>query len=195
MPRLDARLVEDMNVRAMAADLTEPLPFADGTLEAAVCHNTLECLPDRQAFLREVSRVLVPGGYLVLGHTEFDTTVFNAADLDLTRRLVHANADTQEKWMDASDGTIGRKLVVIARHSPFDLVDAVAWVILDTTYAEDGVAHAAARSIAAAVKRDNHDELAASLDDWIEDLRGLAERGEFLFSVNDYAVLLRNPHT
>ncbi len=29
--------------------------------------------------------------------------------------------------MDASDKAIGRKLVAIARHSPFELVDAIAW--------------------------------------------------------------------
>ena len=95
--------------------------------------------------------------------------------------------------MDASDGAIGRKLVAIARHSPFELVDAIAWVVLDTSFAEGGVAHTAARSIAATVRRDHHDELAARLDGWIDDLRGRAERGEFLFSVNDYSALLRNP--
>ena len=65
--------------------------------------------------------------------------------------------------------------------------------VLDTSFAEGGVAHTAARSIAATVRRDHHDELAARLDGWIDDLRGRAERGEFLFSVNDYSALLRNP--
>ncbi len=95
--------------------------------------------------------------------------------------------------MDASDGTIGRKLVAIARQSPFELVDTIAWVTLDTALAEGGAAHTAVRGIAAAVRRDHNEELAARLDDWIEDLRVLATRGEFLFSVNDYAVLLRRP--
>lgn len=135
--------------------------------------------------------MLRPGGHLLLGHTDFDTVVFNASDLDLTRRLVHANADTQEQWMDDSDGTIGRKLVGIGRHSPFELVDALAWVVLDTSFAEGGVAHMAVRGIAASVRRDHHDDLAARLDEWIDDLRALAGRGEFLFSSNDYAVLLR----
>lgn len=114
---LEDDLGVDANLRVVAADLNGPLPFPDATFEAAICHNTLECLPDQQAFLREVARVLVPGGHLLLGHTDFDTTVFNASDLELTRRLVHANADTQEAWMDASDGAIGRKLIAIAHLS------------------------------------------------------------------------------
>ncbi len=193
MPTLDKELVADPNVRAVAADLDEPLPFPDARFAGAVCHNTLECLPGQQAFLGEVARVLRPGGHLMLSHTDFDTAVFNSSDIDLTRQMVHANADTQEAWMEASDGAIGRKLVSIARRSPFDLADTMAWVSLDGSFAEGGLGHTATRSIAAALRRDHHHELQARLDDWVQDLRALAARGEFLFSINDYAVLLRNP--
>jgi len=182
---LEEGIVADANVEAVAADLNQPLPFDDGRFEAAICHNALECLPDKQRFLAEVARVLRPGGHLLLGHTDFDTFVFNAVDLELTRGLVHANADTQEAWMDASDGTIGRKLVAIARQSPFELAEALAWVTLDTTLAEGGAADTAVRSIAGAVRRDGHEALAARLGEWIAELHALAERGEFLFSVND----------
>jgi len=142
---LDEALAADANVEAVAAGMNEALPFPDGRFEAAICHNTLECLPDKQRFLAEVARVLRLGGHLLLGHTDFDTFVFNASDLELTRRLVHANADTQEAWMDASDGTIGRKLVAIARQSPFELADTLAWVTLDTAFAEGGAAQTAVR--------------------------------------------------
>lgn len=192
-PALDDKLAADANVRGVAADLRESLPFADASFQAAICHNALECLPDTQGFLQEVARVLRPGGHLLLSHTDFDTMVFNAADIELTRRLVHANADTQEKWMDASDGTIGRRLVAIARRSPFELSETFAWVTLDTEFAQNGVAHAAVRSIGGAVGRDHGDDLAARYDEWVDELWTLAGRGEFLFSVNDYAVLLRNP--
>ena len=197
--RKDASLAEslrtDPRFRMVLSDLNEPLPFADASFEAAVCHNTLECLPDKPAFLREVARVLVPGGHLLLGHTDFDTIVFNASDVALTRRLVHVFADTQEAWMDASDGMLGRKLVAISRASPLTLVDLLAWVCLDTDFAREGAAHVAVQGIVGAARRD-HDhrgDLAASLDEWIADLRALADRGEFLYSVNDYAVLLRKP--
>ncbi len=193
IPELCESLATDPNVRTVRADLNRTLPFADASVEAAVCQNTLECLPDKHSFLQEVARVLVPGGHLLLGHTDFDTMVFNSSDMELTRRLVHANADTQEAWMDASDGTIGRKLVAIARHSPFELAHTFAWVTVDTDFAEGSAAHTAVLGIAGAVRRDRHYELATRLDEWIEELRSLAERGEFLFSINDYAVLLRKP--
>src|SRR5918997_2605577 len=122
-PQLDPSLASDPQVRVALADLNKRLPFEDATLGAAVCHNTLEALVSTESFLAEVARVLVPGGHFLLSHTDLDTVVFNSAELDLTRALVHAFADTQEEWMDSADGTIGRKLVSIARRSEFELVE------------------------------------------------------------------------
>lgn len=175
----------------VAADLNDPLPFAETTFDAAVCHNTLELLSDHRAFLSEVARVLVPGGHLLLSHADFDTIVLSSPDVDLTRRLVHAHTDTTLKWMDRSEGTIGRRLRAIASRSPFELVRTLSWVGLHTDLAPGGAAETAIRCIAAAARRDA--ELAGRIDGWLADLEALAERGEFLYSINDYAVLLRKP--
>jgi ubiquinone/menaquinone biosynthesis C-methylase UbiE len=180
------------DVQVVVADLNKTLPFEDASLGAAVCHNTLEALTAADAFLAEVARVLAPGGHFLLSHTDLDTLVFHASDLDLTRRFVHAYADTQEEWMDAADGTIGRKLPSIARRSPFELVATYAWVEVDTDFAQGEIADRAVDGIKAAVRRD-HRELASQLEAWVDDLRVHAGLGEFLFSVNDYAVLLRRP--
>lgn len=96
--------------------------------------------------------------------------------------------------MDASGGAIGRKLLAIARHSPFEVADVRAWITLDRSFEPGSPAHSATRSISASVRRDRHEDLAMRLEEWLEDLRALAQRGEFLFSVNDYAVVLRKPH-
>jgi SAM-dependent methyltransferase len=192
-PELVEGLAGDPNVETVVADLNKRLPFEDASLGGAICHNTLEALVSAEAFLAEVARVLVPGGHFLLSHTDLDTVVFNSAELDLTRRLVHAFADTQEEWMDSADGTIGRKLVSIARRSEFELVESLAWVEIDTEFAEGEVADRAVKRIKDAVRRDHHHELASRLEAWIEDQRVRAAQGEFLFSVNDYAVLLRRP--
>lgn len=190
---LDPALVADPNVRTVVADLNKRLPFEDASLDAAICHNTLEALVSPAALLEEVARVLVPGGYFLLSHSDYDTLVFNAPDLELTRRLVHAFADTQEGWMDRADGTIGRKLRAIATGAPLELVETLAWVELCTDLSAGSAAEAAVAGISGAVRRDRHDALVGQLEGWIDDIRALADRGELLFSVNDYAVLLRRP--
>jgi SAM-dependent methyltransferase len=192
-PELEPVLVGDPELTIVVADLNKPLPFEDASIGAAVCHNTLEALVSTDAFLAEVARVLAPGGHFLLGHTDNDTMVFTSSELDLTRRLVHAYADTQEEWMDSADGTIGRKLPALVRRLPLEHVDTFAWVEIDTDLADGEAADLAIRGITAAVRRDQHHDLASQLEAWIDDLRVRAARSEFLFSVNDYAVLLRKP--
>ncbi len=192
-PQLDPAVAGDPALTIVVADLNKPLPFEDASLGGAICHNTLEALVSVDGFLAEVARALAPGGHFLLGHRDTDTIVFNSSELDLTRRLVHAYADTQEQWMDAADGTIGRKLPAIARRAPLEHVETMAWVEMDTELAAGEPADRAIRGITDAVRRDQHHDLASQLEAWVDDLRVRAARGEFLFSVNDYAVLLRKP--
>lgn len=190
-PQLADPLVRDRRVRALTADLNKPLPVPDESADAAVCFNVLECLTQKEAFLSEVARVLVPGGHFLLGHADFDTIVFNTSDLPLTRRLIHVFADTTAGWMATSDGTIGRKLLQFVRRSEFERAATFAWVGMHTDFSSGGPARVAARGIVEAAKQ--HSDLAGTAERWIADLEAIEERGEFLYSINDYAVLLRKP--
>ncbi len=55
--------------RFLAADLSH-LPFADGSFDCVTCGYVIEHLPDVRAGLREVARVLSPGGRMLLLATE-----------------------------------------------------------------------------------------------------------------------------
>ena len=117
--------------------------------------------------------------------------MFSATDVELTRRLVHHFSDTAQPWMTVADGTVGRKLVALGRRSPLELVRTFAWVAHHTSFEPDGPAHCAATLIAQDARRDP--DLAPHVDGWLADLERQADAGEFLYSLNDYAVLLRKP--
>jgi ubiquinone/menaquinone biosynthesis C-methylase UbiE len=61
--------VNSPRVGFLSADLTR-LPYADATFDATVCGWVLEHLPDPRPGLRELTRVLRPGGKLLLLVTE-----------------------------------------------------------------------------------------------------------------------------
>jgi SAM-dependent methyltransferase len=72
LERARTRLKSDRVTHAVA-DLTR-LPYADGTFDAVVCGWVLEHLPDPRPGLRELARVLAPGGQLLLLSTEDTVT-------------------------------------------------------------------------------------------------------------------------
>ncbi len=49
----------------------EALPFDDGTFDAALAINSMQVWPDARAGLREIGRVLRPGGRMALGFTPY----------------------------------------------------------------------------------------------------------------------------
>lgn len=61
-PAARARLGDAFTV----ADLSRPMPWADGSFDAVVSTEGIEHLENRQAFLRELSRILKGGGSLVI---------------------------------------------------------------------------------------------------------------------------------
>jgi ubiquinone/menaquinone biosynthesis C-methylase UbiE len=63
------RRLKTARVSHVAADLTR-LPYADQVFDAVVCGWVLEHLPDPRPGLRELSRVMQPGGKLLLMVTE-----------------------------------------------------------------------------------------------------------------------------
>jgi SAM-dependent methyltransferase len=180
--------VAGTEVLLVQADLSDPLPIADASADRVLCHDVLECLREPDALIMEAARVLRPGGRLVLAHTDYDTLVFASEDLELTRRLVHAYCDTQQPWMGAVDGTIGRHLAEIARRCGLVVEDVQATVVLSRRFLPGELGWGYAHNIVGALKGAGW-TAPAELDGWLDGLRRLAERDAFLFSLNDYAVV------
>jgi SAM-dependent methyltransferase len=183
-----AGMAEPPGLLCVQADLRASLPLADGAFDRVLCHNVLEVLPDPDALVAEAIRVLRPGGRLVLAHSDFDTLIFASEDLELTRRLVRDYCDTQQPWMDAVDGTIGRRLADIAGRAGLVVEDVQAAVVLGRRFLPGEIGWGYARNLADTLRGDGRAD-PAELDRWLAGLQRLDDRGAFLFSVNDYAVI------
>jgi SAM-dependent methyltransferase len=183
-----AGLAPPPSLLCVQADLKAPLPLAGASFDRVLCHNVLEVLPDPDALVAEAIRVLRPGGRLVLAHSDFDTLIFASEDLELTRRLVRDYCDTQQSWMDAVDGTIGRRLADIAGRVGLVVEDVQAAVVLGRHFVPGEIGWGYARNLADTLRGDGR-ATQAELDGWLAGLQRLDDRGAFLFSVNDYAVI------
>ncbi|WP_433729755.1 methyltransferase domain-containing protein [Actinoplanes sp. CA-051413] len=82
-PELDLRAAD-------AADL----PLGAGEAQGYRADKVYHVLPDPAAALVEARRVLAPGGRIVLLGQDWDTMVIDSDQGALTRRIVHARADT-----------------------------------------------------------------------------------------------------
>ncbi len=190
-PIIDDDLLHDARVRAVLADLDEPLPFADASLDRVTSVNVAEHLADPRAHVADCYRVLRPGGLLVLAHSDWDTTLIASDDDALTRRLVDRFVATVPRWAERADGFMGRKLLGLASAAPFELVTVDTWADAHRRFDEDSVAWKVARGVLVATADDP--ELAKQAAAWVQDLRRLADEGRFLFSVTDVVVVLRRP--
>lgn len=121
---------------------SEALPWANGSVDVVYSNNLLECIVDKEAWLREIARVLRPGGQIVCAHWDWDSQLYEAADKELTRRIVHAFADWKQGWMDASDGWMGRRLWGVFQGSGKFAGEVHARVMTNTVFAEPWYGHA-----------------------------------------------------
>lgn len=72
------------NVHFEIAD-SEHLPFGDGTFTAVLCSNSFHHYPDPRRAVREMARVLAPGGRIVVGDACGDLAAARIADAFLRR--------------------------------------------------------------------------------------------------------------
>lgn len=101
---------DDPRYTLLEHDVSDGLPFPDDEFDRVMSINLLECIPDKQRLLREVHRVLRPGGIVVFAHFDWDSQLLDGHDKDLVRKIVHAFGDLRQTWMADADAWMGRRL-------------------------------------------------------------------------------------
>ena len=188
---LDDDVLHDERVRSVIADLDEPLPFPDATLDRVVSVNVTEHLADPRAHVAESYRALRPGGLMVLAHSDWDTALFASDDDALTRLLVDRFVSTPPRFAQRADGFMGRKLLSLTPAAPFEIVSVDTWADCHRRFDTDSVGWKVARGVLAAAADDP--ELANQARGWVQNLVRMAEEGTFLFTVTDVVLVLRRP--
>ena len=166
------------------ADVSLGLPFTDGQFDALFSLNLLECVADKEALLREMARVLRPGGQIVCAHWDWDTQTFDGTDKALVRKIVQNFCDWQQPWMPACDGWMGRRLWPIFRRSGLFTGGIETYTLTNTEFAPGWFGYEQVQSFSALARRG-----LIAQDDYTrfcEDVAAQAARGEFFYSLTLY---------
>jgi ubiquinone/menaquinone biosynthesis C-methylase UbiE len=115
--------VQDLGVDFLVGDARR-LPFEVSTFDACRAGSLLICLPDPEAALAELVRVVRPGGRVVVLDSDNDTLFIDSPYAEVTRTVVHSLTDGEY------NGAIGRRLPRLFREQGLAEVEVWTDVVL-----------------------------------------------------------------
>ncbi len=155
------------------------LPFADASFDVAVSTQVYEYVPDMALALRELFRVMKPGGRILILDTDWDSLVLHTQDRARQQRI-------RKVWDEhLADAHLPATLSPKLRAAGFQITRREIIPLLNAEYHANTFAAGildAIRSFVAGRSGISKQEA----DDWAQSLRDLGARGEFFFSINRY---------
>jgi len=158
------------------------LDFPASSFDAAVSVQVHEYVKDVGAGLRELHRVLRPGGRLLLVATDWDSIVWASADRE---RMAHV-LDAFEEHL--ADPHLPIRLAPLLREAGFETPRCEVVVQLNPSLEESSYSAGLLDLIHRFVPG-RRGVTRSEADAWAEELRERGRRGEYFFSLNQYFFL------
>lgn len=158
-----------------SAGKAEVLPFQDASFDGVFAARLLLHVQDPQAVLKELVRVVRPGGRVVVMDWDFDTVAVDHSDRELSRRLLHWRCDHH-----GGNNWSGRQLWGLMAATGLRNVKAMP-VVSVAHYENDSLTLSLFK--AAEVARDGGAIAPSEYDGWIEEIRSSLAAGNFFASI------------
>jgi ubiquinone/menaquinone biosynthesis C-methylase UbiE len=159
------------------------VPLPDASIDAAVCTQVYEYVPDMPLALREAARVLRRGGRLVVLDTDWDSIVWRSSDdARMARVLAAWDAHLVHRGLP-------RELPELLRAAGFEQIAVRVVPLLNVGY-DPQTYSAGMRDLIAEFVTD-HGIPAGDVAAWRDDLLSLGDRS--FFSLNRYLVTALRP--
>lgn len=154
------------------------LPAEPAQFDVAVSTQVIEYVADADAVLREMFRVLRPGGRAFIVDTDFDSWVWQVTD-------VARMAQVMKAWeTHCADPRLPRTLIPRLRAVGFAIVHVEGYPIVNTTYRPGDFSHGLSQLIANFLPTRGFDH--HFIDAWLADLSETEQRNASFFSLNRY---------
>jgi ubiquinone/menaquinone biosynthesis C-methylase UbiE len=161
------------------------LPFDDATFDAVMSSQVFEYLDDVVGGLAQMSRVLKPGGRVLIHDTDWGAALWRSSDPDRMARIMRIfEGHLTDPNLPQS---LGRKLA----DAGFENVHAEAIVQVETNYDPSSVSAILMQFVAGYVVSQGVSQ--GEADAWADDLRVLGSSGDYFFSSNEYIFTADKP--
>jgi SAM-dependent methyltransferase len=154
------------------------LPVEAAQFDVAVSTQVIEYVADADAALREIARVLRPGGRAFIVDTDFDSWIWHAANAERMTQIMKG-------WeMHCANPRLPRTLVPRLRAVGFTIVGVEGYPIVNMSYRPGDFSYGLSHLIADFLLTRGFER--DYLDAWLADLLETEQHNESFFSLNRY---------
>jgi ubiquinone/menaquinone biosynthesis C-methylase UbiE len=166
---------------AFETGAAEALPYSDASFDGAIAVRLLLHVSDPDLVIREMARVVKPGGKILVMDWDFDTVTVDHPDREQTRRLLHWRSD-QHGGNNWSGRQLWRRMQVAGLRN----LSVHPWVTVTHSEA-DGLTQSLWRAAQVACEGGaiSPDEQEA----WVNELKGCIQAGTFFASIVYFIVM------
>lgn len=154
----------------------------DNTFDLVLAKDLLECITDKTTFVKEINRILKPGGMVICVNTDFDSTIYNGENKDLITKAIHAYAITKQGWMDDIDSWMGRRTYSVFHNSGFFESSVFVHSVVETEFKEGKFGYEFSKHIGWLVEENTGTLTKKEYDEFIDNLIEADKTGNYLYS-------------
>ena len=154
----------------------------DHSFDLVLAKDLLECITDKTTFVKEINRILKPGGMVICVNTDFDSTIYNGENKDLITKAIHAYAITKQGWMDDLDSWMGRRTYSVFQNSGFFESSIFVHSVVETEYKEGTFGYEFSKHIGWLVEENTGALTKKEYDEFIDNLIEADKAGIYLYS-------------
>lgn len=169
-------------IKLKVMNCSKKLKFSDNTFDFVFTKDMFECVPDKDFLVREIYRILKPGGVVISVNCDWDSVTYNGENKDLISKVIHAYAVTKQPWMDDLDSWIGRRMYGYFNKSKLFESSVSVHNVVETEYIEGTFGYALSQDIAWLHKENTGVLSKKEYDEFISNLNSAQTDGQYIFS-------------
>lgn len=169
-------------IKLKVMNCSKKLKFDDNTFDFVFTKDMFECVTDKELLVREIHRILKPGGIVVCVNCDWDSVIYNGENKELITKAVHTYAVTKQPWMDDLDSWIGRRMYGIFNQSGLFEGSVSVHNVIETEFTEGSFGYEMSKDIAWLYEENTGALSEAEYNDFICNLKEADENGSYIFS-------------